>query len=95
LSIFGTPKQNRKSDAADTASHSLSPALVHVMKHLLLFLSLVSVGCLYNFSSSKGVKMLTGKLCCLQADAASRKYIGGQREGIQQTSKTWQHMHLP
>jgi hypothetical protein len=40
------------------------------MKHLLLFLSLVSIGCHYIFSSSKGAKMLTGKWC-LRADAAS------------------------
>jgi hypothetical protein len=40
------------------------------MKHLLLFLSLVSIGCLYNFSLSEGAKMLNGKWC-LWADAAS------------------------
>jgi hypothetical protein len=62
---FGAPKQNCKSDAHNTAL-----ALVHAMKHLLLFLSLLSIGSLYNYSSSKGAKMLTGKWC-LQADAAS------------------------
>jgi hypothetical protein len=40
------------------------------MKHLLLFLSLVSIGYLYNFSLSEGAKMLNGKWC-LRADAAS------------------------